>query len=179
MRLTIIVDDNAVYKNGLCYPDLNWDGTPENVRALQWFTSRGWLEYNNGTANEPIDSLPVWAANAVAAWDKKQYEIDNPPPPDPETPEQTVARLEQALDAYIDSQAQGYRYESIRTMVTYENDPNPKFDAEGKGAKAFRSACYTLAIEILGEVQQGSRPIPTEAELIALMPLLASFIVYA
>ena len=102
----------------------------------------------------------------------------NPPVP-PETPEQIVARLERALDAYIDNQAHAYRYESIRTMVTYENDPNPKFNAEGKGAKAFRSACYTLSIQIVEEVQQGLRPIPTEDELIALMPTLASFIVYA
>lgn len=95
----------------------------------------------------------------------------------PETPEQIIARLEGALDRYIDEQANLYRYESIRTMVTYVGDPNPKFDAEGQGALAFRSQCYTLGIMIISEVQQG-RPVPTEEELIAEMPTLESFIQY-
>ncbi len=87
-----------------------------------------------------------------------------------ETPEQTIARLEATLDRYLDSVANSYHYESIRTMVTYDGDPNPKFDAEGKAAKAWRSACYTRSTEIVDEVLSGQREVPTEDELIALMP---------
>lgn len=102
------------------------------------------------------------------------FEEDTPPSPQsPETPEQTVARLEAALDRHLDSVANSYRYESIRTMVTYDGDPYHKFDAEGKAAKAWRSACYTLSIEIMDDVLAGNRPIPTEEELIALMPIIA------
>ena len=87
-----------------------------------------------------------------------------------ESTEQIIARLEFALDKHLDQVANSYRYDSIRTMVTYDGDPNPKFDYEGKAAKAWRSACYTRSIEIINEVQSEQRPIPTEAELIALMP---------
>ena len=97
--------------------------------------------------------------------------------PKPETSEQIIARLERAVDKYIDDQAKSYRYESIRTMVTYVNDPNSQFAAEGVGALEFRSRCYTLALMIINEVNQG-RPVPTESELIAEMPLLSDFIVY-
>jgi len=97
---------------------------------------------------------------------------------EPETPEQTIARLESALDRYLDSVAKNYRYESIRTMVTYDGDPNPKFDAEGKAAKAWRSACYTRSIEIMDEVLLGQREVPTEEELIDLMPLISDFLTY-
>lgn len=96
----------------------------------------------------------------------------------PETPEQIIARLEGAIDRYLDAQAQSFRYESIRTMVTYENDPNPKFNAEGVGAKEFRSAVYTLGVNLIGEVQSGLREVPTEAELLALMPKLEDFVTY-
>lgn len=96
----------------------------------------------------------------------------------PETPEQIIARLEGAIDRYLDAQAQSFRYESIRTMVTYENDPNPKFNAEGVGAKAFRSTVYTLGVSLIGEVQSGMREVPTEAELLALMPKLEDFVTY-
>ena len=103
---------------------------------------------------------------------------DLPPSPIiPETPEQTVARLERALDSYIDEQAKSFRYESIRTMVTYIGDPNPKFNAEGIGALDFRSQCYTLALMIINEVNQG-RVIPSEEELISEMPKLADFVKY-
>lgn len=109
---------------------------------------------------------------SVQITDEEYAELTAPPP---ETAEEITARLEKALDVYIDEQAQSYRYESIRTMVTYIGDPNAQFNAEGQGALNFRSACYTLALIIIGEVQQG-RPVPTEAELIAEMPTLASFI---
>lgn len=95
-----------------------------------------------------------------------------------ETQEQIIARLEGAIDRYLDAQAQSFRYESIRTMVTYENDHNPKFNAEGVGAKVFRSAVYTLGGSLIDEVQSGLREVPTEAELLALMPKLDDFVTY-
>lgn len=95
-----------------------------------------------------------------------------------ETPEQTISRLESEIDQYLDEQAKLFRYQSIRTMVTYENDPNPKFNAEGVGAKQFRSAVYTLGVNLIGEVQSGLRKVPTEEELLALMPKLDDFVTY-
>lgn len=95
-----------------------------------------------------------------------------------ETPEQTIARLEAALDRHLDSVANSYRYDSIRTMVTYDGDPYPKFDAEGKAAKAWRSACYALTVEIMNNVLAGNRGVPTESELIAEMPLITDYLTY-
>jgi hypothetical protein len=94
----------------------------------------------------------------------------------PESPEQAAKRLELALDAHIDSVAQSYRYDSIRTMVTYATSENPQFGAEGRAAVKFRDACYVKAIEIQEDVQLGNRDIPTEAELISEMPLFESFL---
>lgn len=107
------------------------------------------------------------------------FEDDAPPSPQsPETPEQTIARLEAVLDRHLDSVANSYRYDSIRTMVTYDGDPYPKFDAEGKAAKAWRSACYALSIEITEDVLAGNRGVPTESELIAEMPLITDYLTY-
>jgi predicted RNase H-like HicB family nuclease len=93
-----------------------------------------------------------------------------------ETPEQTIKRLESAIDTHLDAVAQSYRYESIRTMVSYENDPNPKFHNEGQAAKRFRSACYTTAIDTLEAVTTGLMLPPTEKELVALMPSITDFL---
>jgi hypothetical protein len=94
----------------------------------------------------------------------------------PETPEQIIKRLESALDAHLDSVAQSYRYESIRTMVTYALSTNPQFASEGNAGLQLRDAVYTRGIEIISEVQVGQREIPTEEELIALMPSITDFL---
>ena len=79
MRLTIIPSDGAVYENGVCYSDLTWEGTPEDIHALQWDDVSGWIEFNDGSLNEPIHVLPEWAINAEAAWTA----ANNSPPESP------------------------------------------------------------------------------------------------
>jgi len=73
MKLTIIPQDGSVYKDGLAFHGLDLSSVPANVHALQWDTSSGWIEFVNESefrkpANEPIDSLPSWAAGALEAW---------------------------------------------------------------------------------------------------------------
>jgi hypothetical protein len=75
MKLTIIPSDNAVYKNLKFNKDLLWDGTPENVHALQWENDLGWIEYSNEFLNETITQLPDWALNALAAWEMKEANL--------------------------------------------------------------------------------------------------------
>lgn len=65
MQLTIIPIDGAVYRDGVSVHHLNLEGIPAEIHALQWNGSDGWIEYNNGTPNENIDSLPAWADAAV------------------------------------------------------------------------------------------------------------------
>lgn len=119
-------------------------------------------------------SLPSWPKDARIATQEEIDAIQNPP----ETQEQTIARLESVLDSHLDSVANSYRYDSIRTMATYDGDPYPKFDAEGKAAKAWRSACYARSIEIMNDVLAGNRGVQTESELIAEMPLITDYLTY-
>ena len=93
MRLTIIIPDSAVYKDGISYLPLTWEGTPENVRALQWFDISGWIEYSDGKLNEDITELPQWAYNAIAAWDV----ANTPLPPEPPTAEENKATASSLL----------------------------------------------------------------------------------
>jgi hypothetical protein len=97
MKLTIIIPDGAVYEDGLCYSGLTWDGTPANIHALQWQNVVGWLEFNDGTANEEITSLPVWADNAMAAWSVADSNAKHPPAPLPPTAEQNASTASSLL----------------------------------------------------------------------------------
>lgn len=71
-RLTIIVDDGAVYKDDYVYLslDLSDCGIPEDVHALQWMIDSGHIEYRNAIKlNLKITELPDWAYKCVEKWD--------------------------------------------------------------------------------------------------------------
>jgi hypothetical protein len=77
MKLTIIRVDGAVYKDGISYSGLDLSTVPADVHALQFndIANKGWIEFinsNDGTKpqNEPIISLPAWAAVAMVKWDE-------------------------------------------------------------------------------------------------------------
>lgn len=109
----------------------------------------------------------------VEISEAEAIELQKPPP---ETPEQAAKRLEAALDAHIDSVAHSYGYNDIGRMASYSTSNDIKFGKEGRAAVDWRDACYNLAISIQKDVKDGKRDIPTEAELIAEMPLFESFL---
>lgn len=93
MKLTIIPSDGAVYINNIVYSKLVWEGAPSNVHALQWKDDSGWVEFNDGSPNQPISVLPDWVASAQAAWES----ANNPPPPTPEEIQQQNRMQARAL----------------------------------------------------------------------------------
>jgi hypothetical protein len=68
MKLTIITSDKTVYVDGVSYGELVLSTIPSNIHALQWKESSGWIEFNDGQTNEPIDILPQWAIDSVTVW---------------------------------------------------------------------------------------------------------------
>lgn len=81
MRLTIIPSDNAVYVSGVCKSnlDLSSCNIPNNIHALQWYDTKGWLEFSDDDdpftpkpPNEIIDTLPDWAESCYLVWQDKQ-----------------------------------------------------------------------------------------------------------
>ena len=69
MRISIVVSDKTVCKNGLCIVNIDLQNVPNNVRALQWYDNRGELEFYNGDPNQEITELPDWVNDAITAWD--------------------------------------------------------------------------------------------------------------
>lgn len=75
MRLTIIPSDNAVYVDGVAHElDVTTAGIPTDVHALQWYDTRGWIEFTDvdpftpKPANQEISELPQWANACVTVW---------------------------------------------------------------------------------------------------------------
>ena len=70
MKLTIIADDNAVYKDRVAFSPVNISAVPSNVHALQFdtTTNTGHIELKDGS-NEVITTLPDWAVTASTNYD--------------------------------------------------------------------------------------------------------------
>lgn len=74
---------------------------------------------------------------------------------------------------YMDSTAKELRYDGIASAVSYAEEPSvPKFQEEGQAFRAWRSLVWAKCYEILDEVNDGKRPIPSDEELIAELPQL-------
>lgn len=97
MKLSIIPVDGTVCENEVCYLRLTWVGTPQDVKALQWDTNAGHIEYNDGKPNEEITTLPDWTANAMAAWTVANNSVQ-PKPTTAEQNQQTAIALLTATD---------------------------------------------------------------------------------
>ena len=82
------------------------------------------------------------------------------------------AELTVAVQAHLDREAQRYGYDHCNSVCTYVDTGVPRFDAEGKAFRQWRSAVWNTCYEILAEVLAGERGIPTEEELIAELPKL-------
>lgn len=96
-------------------------------------------------------------------------------PPEP-TQEEIAQQLQQEftnlIQTFLDSKAQELNYDSCLSVCSYIDTGVPKFDAEGKAFRAWRSAVWAKGYEILAQVQSGERGIPTQEELFAELPEL-------
>ena len=78
-----------------------------------------------------------------------------------------------ATQARLDSFARTRNYDGILSACTYATSGVPKFAGEGQAAVDARDATWATLYTILGEVQAGTRPVPTGfADIEADLPVL-------
>lgn len=119
--------------------------------------------YNQVARNRPPGKIVVADANGLPM-------LADPPAP---TAEQIIAGFTIAIQARLDTFAQSRNYDGILSACTYATSTVPKFAAEGQYCVDARDATWTRSYEILAEVEAGNRAIPTEAELMAELPVLS------
>jgi len=115
-------------------------------------------------------SLDATDPNFLATLLSLGYAEYTPPPPAPPTQEQIIAQLTFVLERRYDEVAQVKRYDNRLTCALRAGYAGP-FQTEGTTFALWMDDCNAEAYVIMAECQQGTRPIPTGAELLALMPV--------
>lgn len=85
----------------------------------------------------------------------------------------TINRLTSAVQSHLDQTARERNYDGIMSLCTYATSQNAKFAAEGQAGVVWRDAVWAKFYQVMDEALTGSRPVPTEAELIAELPVFA------
>lgn len=114
-------------------------------------TDQQWMELLNHPGRRR------WLDGAVVAY----Y------PPEPPL---TQADYSAAIQAHMDAKARERQYDGIQTAITYRDDPNPQFAAEGEALFAWRSAVWTYSTAELQKVMTGLREQPTVETFITELP---------
>jgi hypothetical protein len=71
---------------------------------------------------------------------------------------------------HLDNQAVQLGYFTILSACSYATSTHPRFGPEGLALSNWRDQVWTAGYEILDEVAAGTRPMPTDSELVALLP---------
>ena len=113
-------------------------------------------------------------ANGARMEDKGEwYEVCAIPEPGKEEQEAALQKYyTDLIQRILDVEAQKLGYDNCNSVCTYVDTGVQKFDAEGVAFRKWRSAVWAMGYELLAEVQAGTRPVPTEKELVELLPKL-------
>lgn len=88
-------------------------------------------------------------------------------------PPLTVEDFRVAIQAHVDSTAQGRLYENGVSLASYVASGNPAWAAEAAAFVVWRDAVWLYAYAELARVEAEERVVPTVAELLAELPGIA------
>jgi len=102
------------------------------------------------------------------------YEIPDPTPEEiaaqqASEQQRIIAELTKALEAHYDLVAQAKKYDNRLTCALRAGYAGP-FKAEGTTFAIWMDTCNAYAYQVMGDVLNGLRSIPTAEELIAELP---------
>ncbi len=116
-----------------------------------------------------LEAIPPATTDDAEAATARELPAELPPP----SLEQRLTALQAAVQDYLDAMARSLGYDDIRTAVTYAEEPAvPKFQAEARALRAWRSHVWLACHQLLDRVRAAEAEEPTPETLVALLPKL-------
>lgn len=133
---------------------------------------------------KPIDAsdyreTAIWCDgnNATIKDRGDYYEVVALPEPPMPTAQDIINEYDNAIEQWLDSTVQQRNYKNVESCISYVGDANPKYAREAEAVKAWRSAVYTeaeniLAIYLGSNAYLDNASMPTIEQVIAELPQL-------
>nr|DAY82692.1 MAG TPA: hypothetical protein [Caudoviricetes sp.] len=81
-------------------------------------------------------------------------------------------RYTRLVQDYMDKTVQAKGYDDVFTCISYVDSTDEIFRREAQAVLAWRDKVWRLCYDVLAEVKAGRRAVPSEAELLAMLPKL-------
>jgi hypothetical protein len=132
------------------------------------------LRMSDGKVIAPCQSTDDPDFVTYISWVNQGNAPQSEDPPAPmETPESVSANIVEAIQNHLDGVAKTRNYDGILSLCTYASSSIPRFRAEGQAGVDWRDQCWAAAYQIMADVGLGLRTIPTVAEVLAELPVIA------
>ena len=124
------------------------------------------MEYGDIICISPAPSKyhkPIFENNIHIGWElttESLQQIEN----------DTIAGFQNAIQESLDNFAKTRNYDNILSLCSYATSTNPQFATEGQRGVTLRDQCWNIGYQIVADVKNGSRQIPTIEEVLAEMP---------
>ena len=130
--------------------------------------------YKSKFTNKEYADLAVWCnANNATIEDKGEYYECVAIPPHIPTVDEIQKQLTDGVQNWMDTKVRERNYDNVHTCVgTYLYSPVDKFRTEAEHVKDWVSYVWAKCYEILAQVKNGEREIPTLEEVINELPIL-------
>ncbi|MCP3177316.1 hypothetical protein MJO47_09415 [Desulfuromonas sp. KJ2020] len=88
-----------------------------------------------------------------------------------EAQEAILQQLTEAVQRHLDTTAKERNYDNMMSLCTYATSLNTKFQSEGQAGVEWRDNVWATCYQVMADVLAGTRPVPTEEELLAELPV--------
>ncbi|WP_241085116.1 hypothetical protein [Candidatus Vondammii sp. HM_W22] len=137
-----------IYINGV------WTLVPDHRGTIYWLPDGSRHKITDLGIEPPIEALPE-------------------EPVIPPTEAEIIAAMERAIESYMDTIAQGRRWDNRWTCVARSGYPNA-WQSEAVAYGQWMDECWAYAFQVQTDVQADNRTVPTAEELIAELPEMVS-----
>lgn len=157
---SIFQDDSTGFqywvKNGIWYQanfkGLSTDVKPTDVVSYAWFH-----ETDTNKDYQFINSIWVYQSESIS--------------PTPE-PNQLQIQIVDAVQNVLDTTARSRNYDGILSLCSYAASTHLVFGPEGRAGLAWRDLVWSTCYQILADVQNAVRTVPTVDEVLAEIPAI-------